>query len=81
MTNEATTQPEFKDYLFMQDDGVVHVDGKSHWPACVRVHIKRKRALDAALRLLNALKDDQGGEYIELTLFGSVEEIPTEDDK
>lgn len=43
--------------------------------------IKRKRALDAALRLLYATKDDQGGEYIDLTLFGSVEELPVEDDE
>ncbi len=82
MTAEITTQPKFRDYLFRQDDGVAHVDGKAHWPACVRVQIKRERALDVALRLLNAIKDDHGlgGEYIDLTLFGSVEELPVEDE-
>ena len=71
-------QPGFKDYVFKQNDGeVIGDDGKSHWPTLVRVKIQRKRAMDAAIQLLNAVKDPDplDNEYIELTMFGSLEDV------
>jgi hypothetical protein len=78
---EGRMLPGFKDYEFEQNVGEVKgEDGKSHWPALVRVKIQRKRALDTAIRLLNAVNDPNRADdqFIELTMFGTLEELPTD---
>jgi hypothetical protein len=69
--------PGFKDFEFKQGAGEVIVDGKSQWPALVRVKIQRKTAMDTAIRILNALnsRDPIDPDYIELPMFGTLEEI------
>ncbi|MCV9964975.1 hypothetical protein OIU34_24065 [Pararhizobium sp. BT-229] len=73
--------PGFKDYVFEQNAGeVIGDDGKSHWPALVRVKIQRERALDAAIQLLNAVNDPYrcDEQFFELTMFGTLEELPAD---
>ncbi len=70
--------PDFKDYIFKQNDGqVVGDDGKWHWPALVRVKIQRERALDVAIQLLNAANnpDRRDEQFFELPMFGTLEEL------
>lgn len=71
-------QRQFKDLEFKQGEGgFVDEDGKSQWPALVRVKVRRDRALSTALELLNALNQSYPADedFVELTMFGSIEEI------
>ncbi|MBY3151322.1 hypothetical protein HFO56_02835 [Rhizobium laguerreae] len=76
----TTTKPKLKDFVFRQGAGNVVVDGRSNWPALVRVNVARENALQLAIQLISAVRDADRGDpvYIELPMFGTLEEMPAE---
>lgn len=49
--NDANSIPRLRAHIFTPGDRVIIVDGKSHWPDCLHLHLSRRDAW----RLLNSL--------------------------
>ena len=76
----STTEHLDKFYDFYEDKGQAIIDGKSHYPHFLSIHIQREFALETVIRLLQQIEHGRHDkrEYIEITLAGSLE--PRDDD-
>jgi hypothetical protein len=72
MSNDPQ-EPVTTSYRFTEHGGEVVIDGKTHWPDYLTVHLDRYMAFDLAKILLNQLANESRQKIV-LQLVGLLEE-------